>query len=132
MNVIGIGTDIVECERIERMIQKHDRIFLDRVYTPAEIEYCTSRKPNVQHFAGRWAAKEAILKAIGTGWSRGILWTDLEILNEPGGQPRVHLSGVALRISTERGIAEMLISISHTHGYATAFATAVGHAPQTG
>ena len=72
MNVIGIGTDIVECLRVANMIEKHEDVFIQRVYTPDEIEYCGARKAATQHYAGRWAAKEAILKAIGTGWSNGI------------------------------------------------------------
>jgi phosphopantetheine--protein transferase-like protein len=71
MNVLGIGTDITECLRIAQMIERHGELFVGRVYTPAEIEYCRSRKQATQHFAGRWAAKEAILKALGTGWRGG-------------------------------------------------------------
>ena len=77
MNVFGIGTDITETSRIARMIEKHGDLFLNRVYTEREQEYCGKRKAAVQHYAGRWAAKEAILKAMGTGWSKGIHWTDI-------------------------------------------------------
>ena len=126
MNVIGIGTDIVECSRIESMIEKHDDLFLRRVYTQWEIEYCGKRKSSVQHYAGRWAAKEAILKAIGTGWAKGIHWTDLEIRNELGGQPFVQLAGEAQKICEQKGISQILISLSHCRRFATAFATAVG------
>ena len=128
MNVIGIGTDIIECSRIDEMIEKHDRIFIDRVFTPLEIEYCSDRKASGQHFAGRWAAKEAILKAIGTGWAKGIRWTDIEIRNEPGGKPVVILTGVALEVCTAKGLSSVLISISPCKAFATAFATAVGEA----
>lgn len=126
MNVVGIGTDIIECERIAQMIAKHDEIFIDRVFTPLEVEYCGKRRSSVQHYAGRWAAKEAILKAMGTGWAKGIKWRDLEIQTLPGGQPVVQLGGVAKEICDSKGISKMLISISHTQGYATAFATAIG------
>lgn len=125
MNVFGIGTDIVECDRIKEMIDKHDDMFIDRVYTPAEIEYCSNRKSSTQHFAGRWAAKEAILKALGTGWAKGISWTDIEIRNEMGGQPRVRLGGGARDVCEEKGITEILVSISHCRDYATAYATAL-------
>lgn len=125
MNVVGIGTDIIECDRIEEMIAKHDQVFVDRVFTPAEIEYCSGRKASSQHFAGRWAAKEAILKAMGTGWAKGIRWIDIEVRNQPGGQPVVALSGKAKEICSSRGIADVLISISHTKAFATAFAIAV-------
>ena len=125
-NVIGIGTDIVECDRIADMIEKHDDTFITRVFTTGEIAYCSERKASVQHFAGRWAAKEAILKAMGTGWAKGIQWTDIEVINQMGGKPFVQLGGVAKTICEDRGISDMLISISHCKLYATAFATAIG------
>ena len=125
MNVFGIGTDIVECDRIATMIDKHDKLFIDRVYTPTEIEYCSGRKSSVQHFAGRWAAKEAILKSLGTGWAKGISWTDIEVVNEMGGRPKVRIGGGAREICEQKGITDVLISISHTESYATAYATAL-------
>lgn len=128
-NVIGIGTDIVECSRIGNMIEKHDSLFLERVYTEWEIEYCSGRKSAVQHYAGRWAAKEAILKAMGTGWAKGIAWTDIEITNAMGGKPSVTIHGEARVHCDKLGIAEILISISHCESHATAFATAVGPSP---
>lgn len=122
--VLGMGVDIVECERIARMIEKHGDLFLKRVYTPREIEYCSPRKAAVQHYAGRWAAKEAILKALGTGWSKGIQWTDLEIANLPGGKPEVVLHGQASIHADAIGIRDVLISISHTSQQAIASAIA--------
>ncbi|MDD4789547.1 MAG: holo-ACP synthase, partial [Pirellulales bacterium] len=89
MDVIGIGTDITECLRIARMIERHGDLFINRVYTDEEIRYCQNRKQATQHYAGRWAAKEAILKALGTGWIRGISWRDIEIRNDPSGRPVV-------------------------------------------
>lgn len=124
--VIGIGTDIIECSRIAQMIEKHGDVFLRRVYTTDEIEYCSGRKAANQHYAGRWAAKEAALKALGTGWAHGIQWTDVEVVNQQGGKPVIVLAGKALEISQEQGIGEMMISISHCRHYATAYATAVG------
>jgi holo-[acyl-carrier protein] synthase len=126
-NVLGIGTDIVECLRIANMIEKHQEVFISRVYTPDEIEYCSGRKSATQHYAGRWAAKEAILKAMGTGWSNGIQWTDIEIANQMGGKPFVKLAGAAKEIAESRGISEILISISHCRLFATAFATAISN-----
>jgi holo-[acyl-carrier protein] synthase len=126
MTIVGIGTDITECLRIGKMIEQHGDLFLKRVYTEREIAYCQARKRALEHFAGRWAAKEAILKAIGTGWAKGICWTDLEIRNEAGGAPRVLVRGTAADIAAERGIGEILISISHTRAYATAYALALG------
>lgn len=126
MKIIGIGTDIVEVERIERMIERHGDLFLKRVYTPAEIEYCGIRKACGQHYAGRWAAKEAVLKTLGTGWAKGIQWTDIEMLNRYGGKPEIHLHQAAAKVATQLGIVEVQISISHCQSHAVAFATAVG------
>ena len=125
MNVIGIGTDITECLRIAQMIERHGEIFITRVYTPHEIEYCSSRKSATQHYAGRWAAKEAVLKALGTGWIRGITWRDVEVRNRQGGKPTIALAGGAREICEKPGIGEMQISISHCRSHATAFAIAL-------
>ncbi|MBX6312405.1 MAG: holo-ACP synthase [Isosphaeraceae bacterium] len=129
MVILGIGTDIVECPRIGKMIEQHGELFLRRVYTEREIRYCQARKHAIEHFAGRWAAKEAILKAIGTGWSRGICWTDLEVRNGANGQPRVLVRGGAKDTALARGIGDILISISHCRTYATAYALAIGPEP---
>ncbi len=125
MEIVGIGTDIVECVRIARMIEEHGELFLTRVYTEREIRYCQARKNAVEHFAGRWAAKEAILKCLGTGWRRGIGWTDLEVRNHPDGKPQVHVRGAAKDHMQQLHIADILISISHCRAYATAQAIAV-------
>lgn len=125
MNVVGIGTDIVGVLRIAQMIERHGELFIARVYTPAEIEYCSSRKSATQHYAGRWAAKEAVLKALGTGWIRGITWKDVEIRNQPDGKPTIALGGGAREICEKLGIGEIMVSISHCRSHATAFALAV-------
>jgi holo-[acyl-carrier protein] synthase len=121
--VVSIGTDIIECVRIAQMIEKHGEIFLQRVFTQREIVYCSSRKAATQHYAGRWAAKEAALKVLGTGWAKGIQWTDVEVVNEASGAPKLVITGKAAVIARELGIREVIISISHCRSYATAFAT---------
>ncbi|MEZ6094803.1 MAG: holo-ACP synthase [Pirellulaceae bacterium] len=126
MNIVGIGTDICECDRIARMIEKHGGDFVSRVFTETEIEYCGSRKAFVQHYSGRWAAKEAILKALGTGWTKGIQWTDMEITNATGGEPVVTLHNRASDVMAERGIQNIMLTISHANHAAVAFAVAVG------
>lgn len=126
MEIIGIGTDITECLRIARMIERHGELFITRVYTPDEIRYCQSRKQATQHFTGRWSAKEAILKAIGTGWRRGISWLDMEIRNEASGQPIVAVRGGVKDVVEQLGISQILVSISHCRSHATATAIAVG------
>lgn len=125
MNIAGIGTDIVECLRIAQMIERHGELFLTRVFTEREIQYCSSRKAATQHYAGRWAAKEAVLKAMGTGWAKGISWRDIEVCNDEGGRPSILLDGAAREICERRGVHEMLISISHCRSHATAYALAV-------
>lgn len=125
MEIVGIGTDIVECVRIARMIEQHGELFLTRVYTAREIRYCQARKHSTEHFAGRWAAKEAIMKCLGTGWRRGLCWTDLEVRNETEGAPRVHIGGAARDIAEQLRISDILLSISHCRAYATAYAIAV-------
>jgi holo-[acyl-carrier protein] synthase len=126
MKVLGIGTDIVECLRIAKMIEKHGDLFITRVYTRYEIEYCQSRAQSTQHYAGRWAAKEAILKALGTGWRKGISWRDMEIRNDAGGRPIVALRGGIRDVIETQGVSEMLVSISHCRSFATAFAMSLG------
>ena len=126
MTVLGIGTDIIECLRIAQMIERHGEQFINRVFTDYEVEYCRARKAATQHYAGRWAAKEAVLKALGTGWVRGITWRDVEVRNHADGKPTIALAGGAREACEKRGIAEMQISISHCRNYATAFAIALG------
>jgi len=125
MRIIGIGTDIVEVVRIANMIEKHGELFLERVYTRDEILYCSARGAANQHFAGRWAAKEAVLKALGTGWTRGIHWTDIEVCSTLGGQPTINLWGEARNVSQQLGVDEVQVSISHCRALATAYALAL-------
>ena len=126
MQITGIGSDITECKRIVQMLERHPNSFVERVFTDAEISYCTrGKRQSAEHFTGRWAAKEAVLKALGTGWSLGITWRDIEILNEPSGKPFVHLTGVAAEIAREKSITEIQISISHCVSHAVAFAVAM-------
>lgn len=127
MRVIGIGTDIIECLRIAKMIDRHGELFINRVYTPLEIRYCNSRKQATQHFAGRWAAKEAILKALGTGWRKGISWRDIEVRNDSLGKPVVGVRGGAADLVAQLGIAELQVSISHCRSHAMAYAMALGN-----
>jgi holo-[acyl-carrier protein] synthase len=109
------------------MIDQHGELFLTRVYTPKEIRYCQARRNATEHFAGRWAAKEAILKCLGTGWSKGLSWTDLEVRNDFNGAPSVHVCGAARERAQQLGISNILISISHCRAYATAYALAVSN-----
>lgn len=123
MPIVGHGIDIVESSRVRKLVEDHGRHFLDRCFTPAEQAYCASNKKRYfEHLSGRFAAKEAVLKVLGTGWRRGIAWTDMEILNAPSGQPQVTLTGECARIAAEQGIRRWMISISHIETHATASA----------
>lgn len=123
MPVIGHGIDIVETARIAKLIEEHGDHFLNRVFTPAEQKYCnTSKKRSMEHYAGRFAAKEAVLKVLGTGWRGQIAWTDIEIIKDPSGQPRVLLTGECARLAGEKGITRWHLSISHIETHATASA----------
>jgi holo-[acyl-carrier protein] synthase len=130
MEIVGIGTDIVEVVRIGRLIQEHGELFLTRVYTAREIRYCQARKNAKEHSAGRWAAKEAILKCLGTGWRKGLDWTDLEIRNDFQGAPKVYVSGEARDQAAQLHVTDILLTLSHCRAFATATAIAVtGTAP---
>jgi holo-[acyl-carrier protein] synthase len=126
MLIVAVGTDIVEVLRIGQMIERHGEVFLNRVYTEDEIRYCQRRKEYTQHYAGRWAAKEAVMKTLGTGWSRGVGWRDIEICSSRTGAPSIVLKGAAREVAEQAGICDVLISISHCRTFATATAIAVG------
>lgn len=124
--IIGIGTDITECLRIAQMIERHGELFINRVFTLQETQYCQSRMHATQHFAGRWSAKEALLKALGTGWRRGISWRDIEVISEGNGPPKVEFHGEASNVAKGLGIERVMLSISHCRSHATAYALALG------
>jgi holo-[acyl-carrier protein] synthase len=126
MDIVGIGTEIVECLRVGRMIELHGEVFLAQVYTQREICFCQARRRATEHFAARWAAKEAVFKALGTPWRRGIVWTDIEI-DQAGnnGVPQVLLGGSTKELAQNLRVAEVLLSLAHCRAYATAYAIAV-------
>lgn len=126
MRIIGHGVDLVRIERIERLIGEHADRFLDRCFTPQERDYCSPRRNAGEHFAARFAAKEAVLKAIGKGLADGISWTDVAVNRQPSGQPTVELSGRAMEIASEMGITSFFLSLSHTDTEALASVIAVG------
>jgi holo-[acyl-carrier protein] synthase len=124
MNVIGIGTEIIECVRIAKMIERHGELFLERVYTPAEVSYCSARSSATQHFAARWAAKEAVLKAI-AGRSRGIRWNEIEVVAEQTAAPKIQLRGRAEQWAVQNGIEHFQLSLGRCRTHATAFVIAL-------
>ena len=115
----GIGSDIIEIERIRSCIEEHRERFLERVFTAKEQEYCQRHQESAARFAGRFAAKEAVAKALGTGIGKMLAWKDIEIINQPSGKPEVHLSPLAKERFHQ---PNLLITISHCHLYALAVA----------
>jgi len=127
MQIIGHGIDIVEKERVQRLLDAHGERFIARVFTAAERAYAEAGgKRRMEHLAGRFAAKEAILKVLGTGWSGGIAWTDAEVVRLPTGKPTVALHGRCLEVADGLGIAQWELSISHTKVHAVASAIGLG------
>ena len=125
MEIVAHGIDLVDCPRIEEMVKRHGERFVDRVFTAAEQAYAESNKNKIEKLAGRFAAKEAILKLIGTGWRGKIAWTDIEVVNNPAGQPEVSLCGEVRKIAEGLGIKHISVSITHTANFALASAVAL-------
>ncbi|MCH6575985.1 MAG: holo-ACP synthase [Bacteroidetes bacterium] len=113
--VIGIGTDIIEIDRIKNSIKKNGDRFLSKIYTPNEIKYCLSKANKYQHFAARFAAKEAVYKALATGWQEVLSWQDIEISNESTGMPQVTMRGKLKEFLSDD--KSLKISISHSKNY---------------
>lgn len=122
MSVVGVGVDIVETTRIDRSLERFGERFLHRVFTAGEIAYCQSMKYPARHFAARFAAKEAVSKAFGTGIGHTMGWRDIDVHREQSGQPFVVLEGGAKEYATARGIAKVWLSLSHTDHHAAATA----------
>ncbi len=125
MGIVAHGIDLVDCPRIEQMIQRHGERFIQRVFTATEQAYAEANKNKVEKLAGRFAAKEAVLKLIGTGWRGKIAWTDIEIINNSSGQPKVTLDGEVEKIADKLGIKHISVSITHTANFAIASAVAL-------
>lgn len=124
---VGHGIDLIECKRVATMCARHGERFTGRILTAREREYVHQYRDPVERIAGRFAAKEAILKVLGTGWVGQIAWTDIEILNDEAGAPSVSLAGECARLAESRGIARVLVSITHTKTYAAASAIGLGN-----
>jgi holo-[acyl-carrier protein] synthase len=117
--IFGVGTDIIEVERIEKMVAK-GRQYLDTIFTKEEVKYCESKARRAEHYAARYAAKEAVLKALGVGWRDGFAFSDIEILNNELGQPYIFLRGKVRAFSDEHQITKTSVSLSHSKESAVA------------
>jgi len=111
--IIGTGIDIVDISRFERFVSEENVALFRRLFTSAEIDYCSARKRSAQHFALRFAAKEALLKALGTGLRDGLSWQDIEVVNDQLGKPDLKLYGRAAQLAAERGVTGCFLSLSH-------------------
>jgi holo-[acyl-carrier protein] synthase len=120
MSVLGIGVDLVENARIEHSVERFGERFLGRVFTPGEIEYSQSMKYPARHLAARFAAKEAVSKAFGTGIGKAMSWKDIDVQRKPSGEPFVVLEGGAKSLADERGVSAVWITLSHTENHAMA------------
>jgi holo-[acyl-carrier protein] synthase len=140
-NIIGIGIDLVKSARIKDAVQKWDKRFLNRIFTPLEQEYAFAHKVPYLHLAGRFAVKEAVMKALGTGWRGGVRWTEIGVINEtaerPGasarsagtGKPRVEVTGNVKQMMDARRVKEIQVSISHDTDYSVAQVVLIGEEP---
>jgi holo-[acyl-carrier protein] synthase len=118
--IVGLGTDLTEIARIEKSMTRFGERFLERVYTPSEIAYCSRKRSSGESFAARFAAKEAGAKALGTGISRGVSWQEFEVRREPSGKPTLHLSGRAAELAERLGVTRISLSLTHAREMAMA------------
>ena len=126
MQILGLGTDIVETARVESSIEKFGGKFLNRVFAPGEIAYCAPMKFSARHYAARFAAKEAVAKAFGTGFGAELEWVNVEVCNRGNGEPFIRLHREAEALANRRGVKEIRVSLSHCDHYAVATALLIG------
>ena len=124
MAIVALGIDLLQVDRLEEALERRGGRLIARLFTDGEREYCERRSRRAQHYAGRFAVKEAVMKALGTGWTRGVRWRDIEVVRRPGEAPSVVLHGRTAAIAAERGIARIHITITHDAGVAAAVAVA--------
>jgi holo-[acyl-carrier protein] synthase len=112
--IVGTGVDLAEVDRIRKSIERYGARFVERIFTPGEIAYVERKANKFERYAARFAAKEAGMKAIGTGWKRGVTWQDFEVTNLPSGKPTLALHGVAAEIAAKLGVKNIALSLTHT------------------
>src|SRR5438093_10702080 len=113
MEIAGIGTQIMDCTRVRKLIDKHGESFLGQVYTDQEIRYCNGKARSTEEFTAIWAAKEAVFRSLGTTWRRGTSWTDIEVTCENGHAPAVMVSGATAELMARLGVASILLSMAY-------------------
>ena len=125
MDVVGIGTQVMECARVRRLIETHGDVFLRQVYTDRETRLCNTKKHSTEHFTAIWAAKEAVLRSLGMSWKRGVNLTEIEVVCENGGAPQVVVTGATQELMSARGVGGILVTMAHCRTFATATSLAV-------
>ena len=118
--IVGLGIDIAEIDRIETAIKRHGAPFLERLYTPQEVAYCERHRNKFERYAARFAAKEAAMKALGTGWSAGVRWRDIEVIRAASGKPSLLLQGQAQSVAEKLGVKNIALTITHSGNMALA------------
>lgn len=131
MDIIGMGTQVLECSRVRKLIDQHGETFLKQVYTDREVRFCNGKKQSTEQFTALWAAKEAVFRSLGTTWKRGTSWTDVEIQWEYGGTPQVVVTGPTRELMTARGVNHIMLSMAYCREFATATSLALRvHGPK--
>lgn len=125
MDIVGIGTQVMECARVRGLIDQHGETFLKQVYTAREVAHCNGKKQSTEQFTAVWAAKEAVYRALGMTWKRGMNWSDIEVVCENGGPPEVAITGPTREMMVIRGANRIMLSMAHCRAFATATAIAV-------
>jgi holo-[acyl-carrier protein] synthase len=125
MEILGLGTQVMECARVRQLLDDHADAFLKQVYTPREVQFCNGKKQTTEQFTALWAAKEAVFRALGTTWKRGMCWTEIEIVHDNGGPPHVVLSGATRELMAARGANHIILTTAFCRTFATATAIAV-------
>ena len=126
MRILGLGTHILDCPRVRELIARHAERFLEEVYTPAEAAYCRDRSHSTEYYAAFWAAKEAVFRALGLKWKRGLNWRDVEVVCERAIEPQVRVTGLLARRHQERGVTQFHATFSYSRYFATATVIAMG------
>ena len=125
MAIIGLGTQVMECARVRQLLDEHADAFLTQVYTDREVRFCNDKKQTTEQYTALWAAKEAVFRALGTTWKRGMSWTDVEVVSDAGGPPHAVVSGATRELMAARGVNHVLLTMAFCRSFATATAVAV-------
>ena len=125
MAIIGLGTQVMECARVRQLLDEHADAFLKQVYTDREVRFCNGKKQTTEQYTALWAAKEAVFRALGTTWKRGMSWTDVEVVSDNGGPPHAVVSGATRELMAARGVNHVLLTMAFCRSFATATAVAV-------